>query len=188
MRHADEVCLELGRHSQLVLRASLRAAAQLERRYGFPKLLAACGEGNLTIIADVIETSSNTSNFLKSIADMPLIEVMPPLLQAIPAHILALAGIDPNDNSESQSGEKIPFPEYHAKLYRIGTGWLGWSPETTWNATAPEILEAYSGHIEMLRAIHGSAEDDEPRRTEKPNEAKLDRAGLAKLRSMAMVR
>ena len=131
----------------------------------------------------MIETSSNNRDFLKSIADMPLIEFMPTLLDAIPSHILALAGVDPENNPEPQDGEKIPYPEYHAKLYRIGTGWLGWSPETTWDATAAEITEAYSGQLEKLRAIHGG-KDDETRPTNKPDNASLDRAGLAKLRFM----
>ena len=127
----------------------------------FDRLFAACADGNLTVIADVIRTSSttDTSDFLKSIAAMPLIEVMPSLLQALPAHILALAGVDPMTIRHRKRGEKIPYPEYHAKLYRIGTGWLGWSPDVTWNATAAEILEAYSGQIEKLRAIHGGKED-----------------------------
>ena len=145
MRHATDTALKgvfCGARA-VVLRPSLRAAVSLESRYGFEKLFAACGEGNLTVLADVVETSSNNRDFLKSIADMPLIEFMPTLLDAIPSHILALAGVDPTNETEAQDGEKIPYAEYHAKLYRIGTGWLGWSPETTWNATAAEIMEAY---------------------------------------------
>ena len=114
---------------------------------------------------------------------MPLIEVMPSLLKALPAHILALAGVDPDEIRHRKRGEKIPYPEYHAKLYRIGTGWLGWSPDMTWNATAAEILEAYSGQIEKLRAIHGGKED-ETRPTDRPENAVFDRAGLAKLKLM----
>ncbi len=187
MRHATDTALKgvLCGARAVFLRPSLRAAATLESRYGFDRLFAECVDGNLTVIADVIRTSSttDTSDFLKSIAAMPLIEVMPSLLEALPAHILALAGVDPNDNSESQGGEKIPYSEYHAKLYRIGTGWLGWSPDMTWNATAAEILEAYSGQIEKLRAIHGG-KDDDTRTTDRPENAVFDRAGLAKLKLM----
>ncbi len=40
---------------------------------------------------------------------------------------------------------------------------MSWSPETAWNATPAEITEAYAGHIEMLKAIHGSAETANPK-------------------------
>ena len=184
MRHAADTVLKgvFCGAKAVFLRPTLRAAAYLESRYGFQKLFAACADGNLSVMADVIEVSSNASDFLKSI-DMPLIEVLPPLMQAIPLHIFALAGVDPDKNSESQSGETIPYPEYYAKLYRIGTGWLGWSPDVTWNATAPEIMEAYSGHLEKLRAIHGGTED-ETRPTDKPENAAFDRAGLARIKSL----
>src|ERR1700689_2298921 len=121
MRHADDIALNgvFCGAKAVVLRPSLRAATQLESRYGFQKLFAACADGNLTVIADVIEVSSNCREFLKSIADMPLIEFMPSILQAVPPHILALAGIDPDGISESQNGETIPFAEYHARLFRI---------------------------------------------------------------------
>jgi hypothetical protein len=184
MRLANDIPLKIG-HQALSLRASLRAASQLESRYGFQTLFAACAEGKLSVIADVIELSSNCREFLQFIADMPLIEVLPPLLQALPSHILALAGVDP-DKPEAQSGESIPFPEYYAKLFRIGTGWLGWPPAVTWEATASEITEAYKGHLEMLRAVHGGAEPDEtvPRTLDNST---IDRDGLQSLKTLGAV-
>jgi hypothetical protein len=186
MRHAGDIALRVG-FQAISLRASLRAATDLEKRYGgFQSLFAACADGNLTVIADVIEASSDCRDFLKLITDMPLIEVMPPLLQTLPSHILALAGVDTDTKAEAQSGESIPFAQYHARLFRIGTGWLGWSPKDTWNATAAEITEAYSGHIEMLRAIHGGSKE-ETRTTDRPENAVFDRAGLASLRRLGRV-
>jgi hypothetical protein len=186
MRHAANTTLNgtFCAARAVVLRPSLRAAASLESRYGFQNLFAACADGNLTIMADVIETSSDTRDFLKSIADMPLNEIMPSLMEAIPSHILALAGVDQEKKSESASGEFMPFAQYYERLFRIGTGWLGWSPTVTWDATATEILEAYSGHVEKLRAIHGGKEDEETRPTDKPEDAVFDRAGLMALKSM----
>ena len=168
------------------LRATLRAATHLEAKYGFAGLLGAVADGNLGIIGDVIDASSDCPDFLKSIEGVPLARFMPELLPALNRHIQALAGIDPdNHEPERGSGESMPFKEYYARLYRIGTGWLGWSPETTWNATAKEITEAYSGNLEMLKAIYGSADDqDQQRPTDKPDEAVFDRAGLNALRGM----
>ena len=100
-----------------------------------------------------------------------------------------LAGVDQDqtDSAEPQSGETMPFSEYHKRLYQIGSGWLGWSPETVWNATPKEILEAYSGHVEQLKAIYGTG-DDEPAPRTAPDTAPLDRAGLNKLRDMTKAR
>jgi hypothetical protein len=167
------------------LRPSLRAAALLEQRHGFQKLFAACCDGNLCLMADIIEASSDSRNFLESIIDIPLIQVIPPLLESLPSFVLTLAGVDQDNKSDSQSGEPMPFIEYHAKLFRIGTGWLGWSPEVTWNATAAEITEAYNGHIEMLRAIHGGGEESESRSTDRPEDAVFDRVGLMHLKAMS---
>ena len=167
------------------LRASLRAATTLEKRYGFSGLVAACSDGNLTVIADIVEHSSDCRDFLKAIEGVPLGGFMPKLLAALNPHIQTLAGIDPDNPEPQSSGESMPFKDYYARLYQIGTGWLQWSPETTWNATGKEILDAYSGHLEMLKAIYGSADDkDQSRPTEKPEKAKLDRAGLQMLKGM----
>src|ERR1700728_1602909 len=59
------------------LRPSLGAAASLESRYGFQKLFDAVGEGNLTVISDVIETSSDCKDFMQAIDGIPLIQVFP---------------------------------------------------------------------------------------------------------------
>jgi len=168
------------------LRPTLRAATNLEAKYGFDGLVAARADGNLTVIADIVQSSSDCRDFLKAIEGVPLASFMPELLAAIDPHIQALAGIDPDSPQPQSGGETMPFKDYYARLYRIGTGWLGWSPETTWNATAKEILEAYSGHLEMLKAIYGSADDtDESRPTDRPENAKFDRAALAQLKLMA---
>ena len=185
MRLAEMITFKVGK-SPINLRASLRAATNMESKYGFEQLFYACADGNLSVLADVIEISSDNRGFLKSIVDIPLIEVMPPLLENLPSHILALAGVDPDKKVESQGGASIPFAEYHAKLFRIGTGWLGWSPEQTWNATPSEILEAYSGHLEMLRAVHGGAEAEQSNPAA-PDNAAFDRKGLHGLKSLSGV-
>lgn len=188
MRHAADTALKgvICGAKAVFLRPSLRAATQLESRYGFQTLFDACAEYRLDVIADVIETSSDCRDFLATLTGTPLIEVLPKIVEMLPAHILALAGAD-SDKQASDSGESVPFADYYARLFRIGTGWLGWSPDVTWNATPKEIAEAYSGHLEMLRAIHGGA-DDQTRPTEPPEQAKFDRAGLHALKFMGKVK
>ena len=169
------------------LRPSLGAAASLESRYGFQKLFDAVGEGNLTVISDVIETSSDCKDFIQAIDGIPLIQVFP-VVEQVTKHILALAGVDQDqtEKAEPQNGETMPYAEYHKRLFAIGTGWLGWSPAVTWDATPKEIIEAYSGHVEHLKAIYGGkGEDQERRQTDRPENAKFDRVGLANLKLMA---
>ena len=54
--------------------------------------------------------------------------------------------------------------EYHDRLLKIGTGWLGWTERETLETSIPTIELAYDGLIEKLRAIHG-APDPEPEKT-----------------------
>jgi hypothetical protein len=166
------------------LRPSLGAAATLEGRYGFQKLFEAVGDGNLTVIADVIETSSECEDFLKAIADIPLIEIMRNVIETTTKHILALAGADQDQtDSDPHSGQTMPFSDYHKRLYQLGTGWLGWTPSVTWQSTPSEILGAYGAHIEQLQAIYGTDSEEQERRTA-PDNTSLDRVGLARLKAM----
>ncbi len=59
-----------------------------------------------------------------------------------------------------QTGKALSWSDAYAELYQIGTGWLGWTPQETWNATPTEITEAFKGKLAMLKAIHGSAEEE----------------------------
>lgn len=55
--------------------------------------------------------------------------------------------------------------EYHAWLFQVATGWLGWSPAETFAATIPEILLAHRGRSDLLAAIFGKPKaDEQPRR------------------------
>lgn len=38
-------------------------------------------------------------------------------------------------------------------------GWLGWTPEQTYNAAIPDIMTAYEGRMDMLKAIFGGGDD-----------------------------
>ena len=54
--------------------------------------------------------------------------------------------------------------DFHAWLFEIGTGWLGWSEEQTLGARITSILAAYKGRLDLLRTIFGgkSAPVDRP--------------------------
>jgi hypothetical protein len=55
--------------------------------------------------------------------------------------------------------------DYHDRLLKIGTGWLGWTERETLETSISTIELAYEGLVEKLRAIHG-APDPEPEKTE----------------------
>ena len=91
-------------------------------------------------------------------------------------------------------GTPVPWREAYRDLYRFATGWLHWSPHQAWNATPAEITEALTAHMEMLKAIHGSAEDEpdtagaySPEQLRQIDEQgfdpELDRAGLQALKA-----
>ena len=53
----------------------------------------------------------------------------------------------------------MSFDELLLWLYKAGTGWLGWTPDTTRSAHMQEIILAYEGKIDQLKAVHGSSDD-----------------------------
>jgi hypothetical protein len=159
----DEIKITLD-HETICLRPSLRAAFRLERRHdGFDKIIKGIADGNFSIMADVIrESAEPRSNFLNCIDALPFRIVIERISEPLIAHVMALAGIDGDATSEpAPDAERIPFAEYHARLFRLATGWLGWTPADAWEATPAEITEAYKGRRELLSAMFGSGKSDE---------------------------
>ncbi|MGF7160329.1 hypothetical protein FHS85_001952 [Rhodoligotrophos appendicifer] len=170
---ADEITLTIAGET-VRLRPTLRAATRLERQFsGFHKLLLAVHQGSVSAIAAVIrecaDHASGIPHNLEMLAGYVLTTGIEYLIAPISDHVLRLAGVD--DEPEEPAAENktsatpVSIAEYHRTLFEFGTGWLGWTPETTWNATAAEILAAYAGKASMLRAIYGTAEPAET----KPN-------------------
>lgn len=184
----DEITIRLEGETTIHLRPTLRAAFRLERRYGgFDKLFLSIVDGNLSCMADVIRESASAPStlptFLTELADLPVITGLEILTLPLLSHVAKLAGTDDNE-TDAEPGERITFAEYHTRLFRIATGWVGWTPETAWNATAAEITEAFKGRTEMLKAIFAPAK--EPGESAIPREHAPEeiRAGFEKLRVM----
>jgi hypothetical protein len=159
MRIADEITILIGRE-KITLRPSLRHAMRLERREGsFAGLMQAVAEESLSAACDIIGDH---------------IEITPKRRKAIFANLITLkfalveyvgrcTGIDPEDvPAEGNKGKTVPIEEYLTDLYRLGTGWLGWTPEETLDATPAQIKEAYAGRMDMLKSIFGSG-DEKPK-------------------------
>lgn len=171
------------------LRPSLRAAYHLQRRHGFPALITAVIEGDLSRIADMISFGSTDASalpaFLREIEQRGAMRV-DLIRPALFAFIGALIGRDETDDAPT-SGKTITFEEHFTGLFEIGTGWLGWSPEATWNATPGEIIAAQRGLIAKLKAIHGSTDTDQRTAPDMHEEVSRDEvsAGIARLRATA---
>jgi hypothetical protein len=165
MQLAHETTFTVG-HEVIRLRASLRAAIRLDRRFGgFDKIAKAILAGNLSVMSSVIRECSEYKTDIADLLDcggslsieMAVDHIAGPLLD----HVVTLTGVDPGAPAKPQSGEVMPFTEYHAKLFRLATGWLGWTPEAAYNATPTEITEAYKGRLELLSAVFGSGDKGE---------------------------
>jgi len=160
----EEITLALD-GERIHLRPSLRAAARLERRHGgFPAVLRALDEASVTVIADLIrECAMAPTNAPDLLVTPGLGWRLTPLVPALQVLVLGLMGFDPDTDDDpagvSDADARITFAEVHGRLYRLATGWLGWTPAQTWAASPGEIRQAYEGRLDLLRAVFGSGEE-----------------------------
>jgi hypothetical protein len=143
---------------RITLRPSLRHAIRLERREGsFARLMSDIMDGSLSASCEIIADHCSLPFLESRVFDAGLDTLKEPLLR----YVVACAGIDDElgeDAPKEKPGKSVSFPEHLAGLYRIATGWLGWPPNVALDATPAEIMEAYKGRVEMLKAIFGSSE------------------------------
>lgn len=66
------------------------------------------------------------------------------------------------------SGTRTSLEASFVELFTLGTGWLGWSPDVTWNASPAEITAAYQGRLDMLKALFGEAEGGKGKKAKAP--------------------
>lgn len=157
----DNFSLSLGSR-RFAVRPTLRAAFYLETKYdGLQTLCDAIIDGNLDACSDLIGAActDQKSWIAYSVTGTPLSEIMAARVQLL-QFVRLLAGVDPDADGSASKGEPISFDEYCTRLFQIGTGRLGWSPQQTWDATPAEILNAKIGRDELLASIFGSGKAD----------------------------
>ena len=156
---AHDIAVTL-RNEEIHLVPRLRYAMRLERRDGsFAKLVRQVADESLSAVCEII--LPHCPDIAPSdVFDAGLSDLKWPLI----TYVEQCTGIDPDDvpAKGKSSGKTIPLGEHLLGLYRIGTGWLGWTPEQTLDATPAEIKEAYRGRLEMLKAIFGGG-DEKPK-------------------------
>ncbi len=198
---SDAIALDYGT-TAVVLRPSLRAAIHLERLHGgFPMLLLKIEEFDTATIWHVI-TAAAGKEATDPIFAHAATHSLKSFKRAAQGPCIALvAGFFPTipDTTAAQPDTATPTPwaDLFKELYGFATGWLGWPPETAWNATPQEITDAFNAHIAKLKAIHGGGDDDEttgPDDDQRRENAALgldpdfDRAGLRALHELASMR
>lgn len=192
----EQVTIAVGGNA-VVLRPTLRAAATLEERHGFPALFRALDDLNFTIISDILTASSpqdGAAFLLSEAAGRPLFPFFMAVRQPV-ADLVSMFMPAPDGKAKpSSSGKPMPWAEVYSTLYDSATGWLGWTPETAWNATPTEITRAMSAHFDRLvttgvlvRDDKHSAKDTDPeqavRNVADGLDPDFDRAALRALKS-----
>jgi hypothetical protein len=178
----DEVTITFPSGRVFVLRASLRAAFILYRKYGsYAALSNAIVGGTLGAYCDVITAAcTDREELVRFRATTDMIALRDAILDnrdKLLEFVLMLAGGKPSGDQPSEPAKPITFDDYHTKLFRIATGWLGWSPTDAWNATPAEIINAQQGRLEMLSAIFGSKKDETIDASDANERAKLNALG-----------
>ena len=177
------------------LRPSLRAAIRLERLHdGFTGLHQHVGEFHLGTVTDIIMTAATDRKdaraFLNAVENLPLALVqvitMPAIMQLLAALVPAA---DPHAKPATSS-KPMSWPVFYGQLFDYGTGWLGWNPESTWNATPNEILAAFEAHVEKLNRLNGTSPeakaadpDQAERNIAEGLDPEFDRAGFHALKA-----
>lgn len=167
LTHNDEATIHHG-DLAVVLRPSLRAAMTLERLHvgGWPELVRKVEEFDSATIKAILRAAATDRNALEALfrafRTLPLAQVASAVLPPLGALLsLFLAPDDDQDDKPAPNASARPWADAYSELFKIGTGWLAWTPATTWAATLPEIEQAQRGNLDQLRAIHGGGDQDD---------------------------
>ncbi|MEH6521105.1 hypothetical protein [Sulfitobacter sp.] len=186
------------------LRPSLRSATLIEKMDGgFAGVLHKVQQGHTGTLRDIVHNSATDRTTALALLDTMQDEKLSVIQQTLiaPAFAILTALMTPDLSTDKPTAtattatkaKPVAWADFYSELYQIATGWLGWTPDTAWNATIPEITNAFSGHMDMLKAIHGGGDDAEQSGTPDQRQANIDagldpefdRAGLAALKNMS---
>lgn len=199
-QHAyNKITLEFG-DNIVVLRPSLRAALFLENLHGgFPALLRKLAEFDTRTVWHIIkETAGKTESddLFGYAADKSLSSFADAAHAPLFRLVAALLPEAPEAEIETTTSAPVAWSDAFRELFKIATGWLGWSPEVAWNATPQEITDAFEAHISKLKALNGSGDSKETPTNEDQRaqnvalglDPEFDRAGLHALKKLSMQR
>lgn len=152
--------------NSVVLRACLRAACALDSLPGgLADTLDRIGGQNYTTTKAAIRATATDAiaadRLLASLEGQPLQRFMQRAQIAILDVVQHILPASDEAATESPQAPAKAWGEHFADLYGFGTGWLGWAPETVWNASIQEITQALDAHVRRLVAMQGAAADDD---------------------------
>lgn len=192
----EEFRIEVG-GEDITLRPTLRAATLVLARYGdLTTAFRSLTELNVTVMADLLRTGSGQRLPHIHFALCDRLNDLGPVVDALSAFLAALSGAGAaNDNADAKpkptakkrkKAKPLTLAEYHAKLFSLATGAIGWAPADAWEATPAEIEAAYAGRCtligDILKAALGSGDG---KREYDPLDTERDEDGFAELRMMA---
>jgi hypothetical protein len=185
-RIADEIAITVD-GATVTLRPTLRAAYRLEETYGFKAIVTGITEGQIVVMAAVIREAGDYPaamlhllNVIERDGSEALDIFKVPLLNLVGAMIGV--GEEADEKPAKAKSATVAdssaetFGAYFERLFSIGTGWLGWTPADTWQATPAEIVAAQKGRVDMLRAIFGGKSGEEEARKKLPLSTKVSLA------------
>ncbi|MGN6311743.1 MAG: phage tail assembly chaperone [Xanthobacteraceae bacterium] len=188
----DGVCKSIMHGDVVTLRADLRALAAIASKYhDLADLYRRIAAFDYTTTVDLIRATSTDpdSLLLPSAPDWVSHRALDEFFTLYTPQLLTfierIAGAD--DANSAEPADPITLTELVERLFKIGAGWLEWSPDEVWNATPAEILIARDGLLEKLKAIHGSADKEDNQKTIDLTKRRLsadDKARLNKIGSL----
>jgi hypothetical protein len=163
IRLAHDPILLLHGDVTVQLRPSLRAGLLMAQKYELQELHDTILQCHLGVISHLVAIGCGDHNeaakFLTAKlagALYPLESLIDPLFEFIRQSF----GLSNDDSGKAPTGMPVSFVDVFTELFEFATGWLQWSPADAWAATPAEIIYARKGHFAMLRAIHGSGEEE----------------------------
>lgn len=181
---------------------SFRAAIILEQRQGgYVALLSDLSTFKLQTVHAVIRAAAidvgAANRLIGALGSVSLRGVQQITLEPLVTLISRLMNVATDDATPTtnNAAKPVAWSDYHRDLFKLATGWLGWTPEQTYAATIPEISLALEGHIDLLKATNGAADEEDTGITDAQRQANIeagldpefDRDGLAALRGMGNV-
>lgn len=162
----------------VTLRVSLRAAVSIDAMQGgFPKIWEQIAQQSVTAIRAVIFATATdrqeAHNFLAGAARQPLSHSLPGAQAACLAVLACYLSntAEAAENRTPPAVERTTLRAYFQQLYGYATGWLGWSPSDTWNASPAEIEAAFEAHTDRLvKLTPGLSSEGDDRPQGNPNE------------------
>ena len=145
--------------NQVRLRASLRAAAQLHDLHGgFAELFRKVEEFHTETIRQIIQVAAVDRKAADAFQAQAATQPLQTLAEATHGPLMVFCAAllpAPSQSTSAAIGKLMAWPDAFAELYRIATGWLGWTPETAWNSHPDEITAALDGHVQKLTLMNG---------------------------------